>query len=43
MIYLFNQLKFLSDKKKHEELRKLISEKYLIQRKIDSIIEKLYY
>ena len=30
-------------KKHYEELRKLTSEKYLIQRKIDSIIEKLYY
>ena len=30
-------------KKRYAELRKLTSEKYLIQRKIDSIIEKLYW
>lgn len=33
----------IEEQKKHyAELRKLTSEKYLIQRKIDSIIEKLY-
>ena len=34
----------IEEQKKHyAELRKLTSEKYLIQRKIDSIIEKLYW